>query len=107
MAPAKSDKPEASRSSKERAWEALTPALSEWILDAVASMGLKRPTPVQASTIPLFIGNKDVVVEVSFYYLWMSIPGTVITQARQSPVAARPSPFSSPSSKNSYVWRNP
>ncbi|MCJ1244834.1 ATP-dependent rRNA helicase spb4 [Trapelia coarctata] len=46
-----------------RAWEALTPPLAEWILDAVASMGFKRMTPVQASTIPLFIGHKDVVVE--------------------------------------------
>jgi ATP-dependent RNA helicase DDX55/SPB4 len=46
-----------------RAWEALTPALSEWILEAVSSMGFTRMTPVQASTIPLFTGNKDVVVE--------------------------------------------
>jgi len=27
-------------------------------------MGFGRMTPVQASTIPLFMGNKDVVVEV-------------------------------------------
>lgn len=47
-----------------RAWDALTPPLAEWILDAIASMGFGRMTPVQASTIPLFIGNKDVVVEV-------------------------------------------
>src|SRR5215472_14287182 len=46
-----------------RAWDALTPALSEWILEAVSSMGFTRMTPVQASTIPLFMGNKDVVVE--------------------------------------------
>ena len=25
-----------------RAWEALTPPLAEWILDAIASMGFKR-----------------------------------------------------------------
>ncbi|KAI1965192.1 ATP-dependent rRNA helicase spb4 [Ophidiomyces ophidiicola] len=49
--------------SHSRAWEALTPPLSEWILDAVASMGFSRMTPVQASTIPLFMGHKDVVVE--------------------------------------------
>lgn len=49
--------------SSSRAWEALTPALSEWILDAVSSMGFTRMTPVQASTIPLFMANKDVVVE--------------------------------------------
>lgn len=47
-----------------RAWEALTPSLAEWILDAISSMGFARMTPVQASTIPLFMGNKDVVVEV-------------------------------------------
>lgn len=46
-----------------RAWEALTPALSEWILEAVSSQGFVRMTPVQASTIPLFVGHKDVVVE--------------------------------------------
>lgn len=45
-----------------RAWEALTPGLSEWILDAVSSMGFVRMTPVQASAIPLFMGHKDVVV---------------------------------------------
>lgn len=67
--------------SASRAWEALTPPLAEWILDAVSSMGFKRymvvqlclrenlltlgfrMTPVQASTIPQFMGNKDVVVE--------------------------------------------
>ncbi|EEQ27761.1 ATP-dependent rRNA helicase spb4 [Microsporum canis CBS 113480] len=46
-----------------RAWEALTPSLSQWILDAVSAMGFSRMTPVQASAIPLFMGNKDVVVE--------------------------------------------
>lgn len=49
--------------SSSRAWDALTPPLSEWILDAVSSMGFQRMTPVQASTIPLFMGYKDVVVE--------------------------------------------
>jgi ATP-dependent RNA helicase DDX55/SPB4 len=51
------------RASSSRAWEALTPPLSEWILDAMSSMGFSRMTPVQASTIPLFMGYKDVVVE--------------------------------------------
>ena len=46
-----------------RAWDALTPSLSEWILTATASMGFDRMTPVQASTIPLFMAHKDVVVE--------------------------------------------
>jgi len=53
----------AAKPSSSRAWEALTPSLSEWILDAVSSMGFSRMTPVQASTIPLFMGYKDVVVE--------------------------------------------
>lgn len=60
MAPAE---PKAESRGASRAWEALTPALSEWILEAVSSMGFARMTPVQASTIPLFVGNKDVVVE--------------------------------------------
>ncbi|GAB7349371.1 hypothetical protein MBLNU459_g8497t1 [Dothideomycetes sp. NU459] len=55
--------PKAVDKSSARAWEALTPGLSEWILDAIASMGFQRMTPVQASAIPLFMGNKDVVVE--------------------------------------------
>lgn len=52
-----------SKDRSSRAWEALTPPLSEWVLDAVASMGFDRMTPVQASTIPLFMTHKDVVVE--------------------------------------------
>lgn len=47
-------------STSTRAWEALTPPLAEWILQAIHSQGFKRMTPVQASTIPLFAGNKDV-----------------------------------------------
>lgn len=46
-----------------RAWDALTPPLAEWILDAVSTQGFKQMTPVQAATIPHFMGNKDVVVE--------------------------------------------
>ncbi|KAJ5422648.1 DEAD/DEAH box helicase (Sbp4) [Penicillium cf. griseofulvum] len=49
--------------SSSRAWDALTPKLSEWTLDAVAAMGFTRMTPVQASAIPLFMQHKDVVVE--------------------------------------------
>ncbi len=52
-------------STSSRAWEALTPPLAEWILDAISSMGFQRMTPVQASTIPLFMTHKDVVVEVN------------------------------------------
>jgi ATP-dependent RNA helicase DDX55/SPB4 len=60
MAPDRGKKDKAGSS---RAWDALTPALSEWILTATATMGFDRMTPVQASTIPLFMGHKDVVVE--------------------------------------------
>lgn len=48
-----------------RAWDALTPPLAEWIMDAIAAMGFAKMTPVQASTISLLQTNKDVVVEVS------------------------------------------
>lgn len=41
----------------------MNPPLSPWLLDATASMNFSRMTPVQASTIPLFMGHKDVVVE--------------------------------------------
>jgi hypothetical protein len=49
--------------SSSRAWDGITPSLSQWTLDAVASMGFTRMTPVQASAIPLFMAHKDVVVE--------------------------------------------
>lgn len=32
--------------------------------DVIRDMGFEQMTPVQASTIPLFMGHKDVVVEV-------------------------------------------
>lgn len=47
-----------------KSFEALTPALAEWILDYTRSMGFVRTTPVQAMAIPLLMGNKDLVVEV-------------------------------------------
>jgi superfamily II DNA/RNA helicase len=48
---------------RRRQWDALTPPLSEWILDAISTMGFTKMTPVQDAAIPLFLGNKDVVVE--------------------------------------------
>ncbi|KAF2274683.1 ATP-dependent rRNA helicase spb4 [Westerdykella ornata] len=48
---------------RRRQWDALTPGLSEWILDAIKAMGFTKTTPVQEAAIPLFMGNKDVVVE--------------------------------------------
>ncbi|KAK7206542.1 ATP-dependent rRNA helicase SPB4 [Myxozyma melibiosi] len=46
-----------------RDWNQLSPRLTSWVADAVQSMGYAKMTPVQASVIPLFCGNKDVVVE--------------------------------------------
>lgn len=47
-----------------RAWDSLpSPGLPEWLLSAVSALGFARMTPVQAATLPLFLGNKDVVVE--------------------------------------------
>jgi ATP-dependent helicase YprA (DUF1998 family) len=47
----------------DRAFSALTPALSEWILEAVDAMGFVKTTPVQHAAIPMFMKNSDVVVE--------------------------------------------
>ncbi|KAI0831513.1 DEAD-domain-containing protein [Trametes gibbosa] len=44
-------------------WASLPVSLTPWILDVVHSMGHTQMTPVQASTIPLFMRHKDVVVE--------------------------------------------
>ncbi|KAK6202788.1 ATP-dependent rRNA helicase SPB4 [Scheffersomyces amazonensis] len=44
-------------------WENLKYELHPWLKDAIKSMGYPTMTPVQASTIPLLSGNKDVVVE--------------------------------------------
>ncbi|KAF8913923.1 DEAD-domain-containing protein [Gymnopilus junonius] len=44
-------------------WTSLPIPLTGWILDVIQSMGHTQMTPVQASTIPLFMKNRDVVVE--------------------------------------------
>ncbi|KAI5893289.1 DEAD-domain-containing protein [Schizophyllum commune H4-8] len=44
-------------------WSSLSTPLTPWIADVVASLGYTQMTPVQAATIPLFMKNKDVVVE--------------------------------------------
>ncbi len=42
----------------------IRPALSAPTLEAVGrTFGFEHPTPVQAAAIPLFLGNKDVLVE--------------------------------------------
>ncbi|KAJ2453547.1 ATP-dependent rRNA helicase spb4 [Coemansia sp. RSA 2336] len=48
-----------------RPWTALQPPLSQAILDAVLSLGFENMTPVQEGTIPVFLGNSDVVVEAA------------------------------------------
>ena len=58
------DRPNCYSNLSSSAWEALKPSLSPWIQFAVSSLGFSRMTPVQASCIPLFMGHKDVVVEV-------------------------------------------
>ncbi|KAJ2780101.1 ATP-dependent rRNA helicase spb4 [Coemansia javaensis] len=47
------------------AWTALRPPLRQGILEAVASLGFERMTPVQEGTIPAFTQNSDVVVEAA------------------------------------------
>ncbi|KAG9017072.1 ATP-dependent rRNA helicase spb4, partial [Tulasnella sp. 427] len=44
-------------------WTGLNTPLTPWILDVIQSMGFAQMTPVQASVIPLFMKNKDVIVE--------------------------------------------
>ncbi|CCM00388.1 uncharacterized protein FIBRA_02418 [Fibroporia radiculosa] len=44
-------------------WASLPTTLTPWIMDVIQSMGYSQMTPVQASTIPLFMQHKDVVVE--------------------------------------------
>nr|CAG8505447.1 2709_t:CDS:10 [Entrophospora candida] len=44
-------------------WTSLEPKLSPFILETLATIGFLEMTPVQASTIPLFMKSKDVVVE--------------------------------------------
>ncbi|KNZ78062.1 ATP-dependent rRNA helicase SPB4 [Termitomyces sp. J132] len=44
-------------------WTSLPEPLTPWLLDVIQSMGHTHMTPVQASTIPLFMKHKDVVVE--------------------------------------------
>ncbi|KAL8276635.1 hypothetical protein RQP46_010984 [Phenoliferia psychrophenolica] len=44
-------------------WSNLKPELTPWIAAVVRDLGFEQMTPVQASTIPLFMQHKDVVVE--------------------------------------------
>lgn len=44
-------------------WDTLQPLLHPWLYEALVSLEYPAMTPVQASTIPLFSRNKDVIVE--------------------------------------------
>ena len=44
-------------------WTKLSPPLNPFILSLLSDMGFNQMTPVQASTIPLFLSHKDVIVE--------------------------------------------
>lgn len=44
-------------------WDQVAKNLHPWLKDAIVALGYPAMTPVQASTIPLFSGNKDVVVQ--------------------------------------------
>ncbi|KAF8600916.1 DEAD-domain-containing protein [Ceratobasidium sp. AG-I] len=44
-------------------WSKLNPKLTPWVQDVISAQGFTQMTPVQASTIPLFMKHKDVVVE--------------------------------------------
>ncbi|GAC99087.1 potential SPB4-like DEAD box RNA helicase [Pseudozyma hubeiensis SY62] len=44
-------------------WTKLSPPLTPWILWLLSDLSFAQMTPVQASTIPLFLAHKDVVVE--------------------------------------------
>ncbi|PWN23296.1 DEAD-domain-containing protein [Microstroma glucosiphilum] len=44
-------------------FSSLPPGLSPWILEHLASLSFHTSTPVQASTIPLLLKHKDVIVE--------------------------------------------
>jgi len=45
-------------------------------------MGFEQMTPVQASTVPLFMKHKDVVVEVRWLCLSMPLEGRSLTERR-------------------------
>lgn len=53
------------RGAVQTTFASLQPQLLPSTLEVVASLGFTTLTPVQAATIPLFLTNKDVAVEVS------------------------------------------
>lgn len=67
--------------SKSLEWENLEFSLLPWIRTGLDVMGFETMTPVQASTIPMLAGNKDVVVD--------SVTGSGKTAAFVVPVLER------------------
>lgn len=67
------------------AWENLKCELHPWLQEAIKSLGFPLMTPVQASTIPLLSGSKDVIVE--------SVTGSGKTLAFTIPVLQKLSKF--------------
>lgn len=74
----------------DRTWDTLQPPLSSSCLEGVERLGFRFMTPVQSSTIPYFIQNKDVAVE--------AITGSGKTLAFVLPIieilSRRPEPWS-------------
>jgi len=46
-----------------RAWGDVAPALGKETLEVIGELGFEKMTPVQATTIPVFLSHKDVVVQ--------------------------------------------
>ncbi|GMM56192.1 putative ATP-dependent RNA helicase [Maudiozyma humilis] len=67
--------------SRSLTWDSLSVPLQPWIRTAVEVQGFDKMTPVQAATIPLLTGNKDVVVD--------SVTGSGKTVAFVVPVLER------------------
>lgn len=67
------------------AWDNLKCELHPWLQEAIKSLGFSMMTPVQASTIPLLSGSKDVIVE--------SVTGSGKTLAFTIPILQKLSKF--------------
>ncbi|CAB4432144.1 unnamed protein product [Rhizophagus irregularis] len=68
---------------KAGSWDTLEPKLSPFILETLATLGFSEMTPVQASAIPLFMKNKDVVIEAVTGSAKNEIGAIVITPTRE------------------------
>lgn len=58
-------------------WTTVEPRLSEATLQVLAELNFVEMTPVQASTLPLFLKHTDVVVEViAIHFSYLTLPGS-------------------------------